>query len=178
MASLRGRRLNLPLGPGLLLRFASIARFIHSPRESYVPAQQKTCRNNTAGYLCLATSVPHRLTMLHGFASRSAFEPSSRAGPASPLCFDRWVHTLSPRRVTSQHNKKPAAIIRQVICAWRRPTLPGPCGPSTIGAGGLNGRVRDGNAWFPSAIATKRSVCTLKTGYESEAAESPYCCLG
>jgi hypothetical protein len=40
--------------------------------------------------------------------------------------------------------------------AWQRPTLPGPCGPSTIGAGGLNGRVRDGNAWFPSAIITKR----------------------
>jgi hypothetical protein len=40
--------------------------------------------------------------------------------------------------------------------AWRRPTLPGPCGPSTIGAGGLNGRVRDGYVWNPSAIATKR----------------------
>ena len=40
--------------------------------------------------------------------------------------------------------------------AWRRPTLPGPCGPSTIGAEGLNGRVRDGYAWFPFAITTKR----------------------
>src|SRR3954469_21705273 len=39
--------------------------------------------------------------------------------------------------------------------AWRRPTLPGPCGPSTIGAGGLNGRVRDGYAWNPSAIITR-----------------------
>ena len=43
------------------------------------------------------------------------------------------------------------------IYAWRRPTLPGPCGPSTIGAGGLNGRVRDGYVWNPSAIATKRA---------------------
>ncbi len=42
-----------------------------------------------------------------------------------------------------------------LIFAWRRPTLPGPCGPSTIGAGGLNGRVRDGYVWNPSAIATK-----------------------
>src|ERR1700704_6311616 len=41
----------------------------------------------------------------------------------------------------------------------RRPTLPGPCGPSTIGAEGLNGRVRDGYAWFPFAIATKRIRC-------------------
>jgi hypothetical protein len=45
--------------------------------------------------------------------------------------------------------------------AWQRPTLPGPCGPSTIGAGGLNGRVRDGNAWFPSAIITKRIALVL-----------------
>ncbi len=43
-----------------------------------------------------------------------------------------------------------------VLAAWHRPTLPGPCGPSTIGARGLNGRVRDGYAWNPSAIDTKR----------------------
>src|SRR5690606_36049397 len=41
------------------------------------------------------------------------------------------------------------------MSAWQRPTLPGPCGPSTIGAGRLNVRVRDGYAWFPSAIITK-----------------------
>ena len=66
--------------------------------------------------------------------------------------------------------------MRSVVRAWRRPTLPGPCGPSTIGAEGLNGRVRDGNAWIPFAIATKRDLelpkyrCSkhyaLKTGYE------------
>src|SRR5690606_36914903 len=75
-----------------------------------------------------------------------------------------------------------------LLLAWQRPTLPGPCGPSTIGAGGLNGRVRDGNAWIPSAIITKRiqvaaqpcaatmfrtdlllcaSAYSLKTGYET-----------
>ncbi len=48
--------------------------------------------------------------------------------------------------------------MRSVVRAWRRPTLPGPCGPSTIGAEGLNGRVRDGNAWVPFAIATKRDL--------------------
>ncbi len=52
---------------------------------------------------------------------------------------------------------KRAQPIKAVLfyLAWRRPTLPGPCGPSTIGAGGLNGRVRDGYVWNPSAIATK-----------------------
>src|SRR6056297_2516932 len=37
--------------------------------------------------------------------------------------------------------------------AWQRPTLP-PKG-STIGAGGLNFRVRHGNGWFPSALVTR-----------------------
>ena len=36
----------------------------------------------------------------------------------------------------------------------RRPTLPGPCGPSTIGAVGLNCSVRNGKRCFPRAIAT------------------------
>lgn len=36
----------------------------------------------------------------------------------------------------------------------RRRTLPPDCSGSTIRAVGLNGRVRDGNEWFPHAIAT------------------------
>ena len=41
------------------------------------------------------------------------------------------------------------------VTAWQRPTLPAPCGASTIGAGGLNGRVRHGNGCVPSAIITR-----------------------
>src|SRR5690606_6875124 len=41
------------------------------------------------------------------------------------------------------------------VRARRRPTLPGTLVPSTIGAGGLNFRVRDGNGWDPSAMATE-----------------------
>src|SRR6476619_6759977 len=37
----------------------------------------------------------------------------------------------------------------------RRPTLPGGCPPSTIGAEGLNGSVRNGKRCFPLAIATE-----------------------
>ena len=37
----------------------------------------------------------------------------------------------------------------------RRPTLPGSLPPSTIGAGGLNFRVRNGNGCDPAAIATE-----------------------
>ena len=36
----------------------------------------------------------------------------------------------------------------------RRPTLPGPCRPSTIGATGLDCSVRNGKRYFPRAIAT------------------------
>jgi hypothetical protein len=37
----------------------------------------------------------------------------------------------------------------------RRPTLPGTLVPSTIGAGGLNYRVRNGYGCDPTAIATE-----------------------
>ena len=39
----------------------------------------------------------------------------------------------------------------------RRPTLPGGLPPSTIGAGGLHCRVRNGNGCFPAAVATGTS---------------------
>ena len=38
---------------------------------------------------------------------------------------------------------------------WHCPTLEGPCGPTTIGADGLNCRVRDGNGWNPAAIGAR-----------------------
>ena len=40
----------------------------------------------------------------------------------------------------------------------RRPTLPGGLPPSTIGAGGLNCRVRDGNGWDPAAMGARNLV--------------------
>ena len=40
----------------------------------------------------------------------------------------------------------------------RRPTLPDGYPSSTIGAGGLNFRVRDGNGCVPSAIATGKTA--------------------
>ena len=54
------------------------------------------------------------------------------------------------------HKNKKANLDRLAFRAWQRSTLPGPCGPSTLDAGRLNGRVRYGYAWFPSAIITKR----------------------
>ena len=45
----------------------------------------------------------------------------------------------------------------RIIKSRRRPTLPRRCQRSTIGAGGLNFRVRDGNGCNPSAKATGNS---------------------
>ena len=57
-----------------------------------------------------------------------------------------------PRKGKSPHLELvwafPSVLSRQ------RPTLPRSCPRSTIGAGGLNFRVRDGNGCFPSAMAT------------------------
>jgi hypothetical protein len=56
--------------------------------------------------------------------------------------------SLTPETMTS----RPAG--RLVRRNRRRPTLPGPCEPSTIGAVGLNCSVRNGKRCFPHAIAT------------------------
>ena len=51
-------------------------------------------------------------------------------------------------------NKRPAKRACSIEIR-RRPTLPGGLPPSTIGAGSLNFRVRDGNGCDPAAIATE-----------------------
>jgi hypothetical protein len=47
----------------------------------------------------------------------------------------------------------PLLVALPVVFVRRRPTLPPPCGGSTIGAGRLNFRVRDGSGCFPVAVA-------------------------
>src|SRR5258706_2755467 len=55
--------------------------------------------------------------------------------------------------------KSPGVINAGASSYFRqRPTLPLPLRSSTIGAGGLNDRVRNGNGCDPSAIAAGKSV--------------------
>src|SRR5205807_9998011 len=54
------------------------------------------------------------------------------------------------RRLTPEERYQPPMRMNN----RRRPTLPGPCEPSTIGAEGLNGSVRNGKRCFPLAVAT------------------------
>ena len=53
----------------------------------------------------------------------------------------------------------------------RRPTLPGPLDPSTIGAGGLNFRVRNGNGCDPAAMATQ--ICCSRDEAAGTAPDEP-----
>ena len=94
-----------------------------------------------------------------------------------PICWQETHLTLrgvlsrgesqSRRGITRDPNRKrrkgetQASPLSKVI--WRRPTLPGTFVPSTIGAGGLNFCVRDGNRCDPSAMATKIS-CQMSGG--------------
>src|SRR5438477_2389139 len=58
---------------------------------------------------------------------------------------------VPPRTTKGRPRGRPFVLIKR-----RRPTLPGPRGPSTIGAEGLNFSVRNGKRCFPLAIATER----------------------
>ena len=49
----------------------------------------------------------------------------------------------------------------------RRPTLPGGIPPSTIGAGGLNFRVRNGNGCDSAAMATGTSVVNVRPSWRT-----------
>ena len=62
----------------------------------------------------------------------------------------------------------PSKKIRQ------RPTLPRGFPRSTIGSGGLNFRVRDGNGWDPSDIATGNCVTVHTKGRVSIPARSAF----
>src|SRR5437764_6977543 len=56
---------------------------------------------------------------------------------------------VPPRTTKGRPRGRPFVLIKR-----RRPTLPGPLGPSTIGAEGLNFSVRNGKRCFPLAKAT------------------------
>ena len=79
---------------------------------------------------------------------RSAIGRSSRRA-------DRTARAASRASAQRAHNAERAARgAARSRNNRRRPTLPGPCGPSTIGAEGLNCSVRNGKRCFPLAIAT------------------------
>ena len=102
------------------------------------------------------------------FLERTTAEYAKNHPFSNGVCPQKFL-TLVQVKLHSFHiftfktNKTTTEILRQWFFAWQRPTLPGPFGPSTIGARGLNGRVRDGYVWNPppsppndAAIYTQR----------------------
>src|SRR5579862_8865701 len=63
--------------------------------------------------------------------------------------------SLLPRRPTSKAKSPNLSTGAFLDLIGRRPTLPHTCACSTIGAEGLNFRVRDGNGWDPFARITQ-----------------------
>ncbi len=76
------------------------------------------------------------------------------------LCIGIQQILDTKRFISSKANIKQKApdtkqCARRLFKARRRPTLPGSHDPSTIGAGGLNFRVRNGNGCISAAMATE-----------------------
>ena len=99
-----------------------------------------------SGHAC--TILIARLSAVdrHGYAPENRRRRHKRACALSS--------TPRQRQPGTRCQQERAAHRRPVSKNRRRPTLPGPCEPSTIGAEGLNCSVRNGKRCFPLAIAT------------------------
>ena len=77
--------------------------------------------------------------------------------------------------ITKVHNKRKTPSFLGALHKSRQcPTLPRGCPPSTIGANGLNFRVRNGNGCIPIAITTanqllKNSIASAQAQYSAQA---------
>src|SRR4029077_4996534 len=67
------------------------------------------------------------------------------------------AHKPCPGDGPRQKHKSPSLSARAFDITGQLPTLPHTCACSTIGAEGLNFRVRDGNGWVPLARVTQNS---------------------
>ena len=97
----------------------------------------------------------------HAPAARRACPPAAR--PRSR------VARQAARRVRLQDDRNDRPRLRGPSSRnGRRPTLPGDCSPSTIGASGLNFSVRNGKRCFPAAMTAQ--IVRLPLSGESRAA--------
>jgi hypothetical protein len=73
--------------------------------------------------------------------------------------------------------KSPSRFSRDGLCVliWHRPTFEGPCGPTIIGAGGLNCRVRDGNGWDPAAMGARNLIPAAMASLSSSRSRRESC---
>ena len=118
----------------------------------------------TRGFGVGARSAAVRCPMRGGGSVRA---PARHPALASPIWarrssesepYARWPPSMRWTRFPRTRTSRSEAA--RSIKNRRRPTLPGPCEPSTIGAEGLNFSVRNGKRCFPLAKATGNLAVT------------------
>ena len=113
-------------------------------------SQPSTSSTSSAGHARAARRSSWWETSGSKWLRRRCTKPSSlRQNGPERAC----ASATSGGRLAQNDNEPPRRAAR-VTLNRRRPTLPGPCEPSTIGAEGLNCSVRNGKRCFPLAKAT------------------------
>ena len=85
------------------------------------------------------------------------------AEPAAvELARERFLEMLLAKETTTAGVPTRDTGRRDIKKIRQRPTLPRGFPRSTIGSGGLNFRVRDGNGWDPSDVATGKALLHTK----------------
>ncbi len=84
--------------------------------------------------------------------------PPESAPPVRFVPTDTGTDPLTTRRAKGPPGVGWGPLLWWWVCVRRCPTLPHPGGCSTIGAGGLSFRVRNGSGRFPSAMAAVTCV--------------------
>ena len=142
---------------------ASMIGIVEIKNASPAPPLWHVCRA-TPSHFCFFTAFSIALHVLvyaiRCARQRHAVAPAERGGDLTAYSrarrdtpFRQNPRGLMPSLRRAHHKQKPLHSRERGfrIITRRRPTLPVSCPTSTIGAGGLNCRVRDGNGCFPSA---------------------------
>src|SRR5262249_38016372 len=82
---------------------------------------------------------------------------SGSCAPRLPIVSDTRMSRARGSSALALKRKAQERVLSFQIIPRRRPTLPRSLPRSTIGAGGLNGRVRNGNGGGPSAKVTGKA---------------------
>jgi hypothetical protein len=124
------------------------------------PAHPTRC---TTGPAFPSESPPDRLHLLSA-APRAATKVVGGARAGRSVRFAAVAPSpVPPGRGNEKEPPRGAALDKD----RRRPTLPGGCPPSTIGAERLNGSVRNGKRCFPLAISPPKRVGTAPVELEN-----------
>ena len=128
------------------LRLAARARRRAAPPRAGDAARRRSRRARRPSRSTRRTRSPRR-------ASRRSSSRTRRSASACGGCASSTRTGATKLRAAVERRKAPCGAFRRNN--GRRPTLPGDCSPSTIGADGLNFSVRNGKRCFPVAMTAQ-----------------------